>query len=168
MVAWSEGLIAVLLPDAARRRPAAATLRRLRESFGDRAYLALTRRFGRNDQLRLHAIADRAAASAVPTVATNDVLFHRPDRRMLQDVVTCIRHDCTIDDAGFRRERHADRYLKRSGGDGTAVRALSRGARAHDRDRRALPLLARRARLPISRARSAMPGLTAAGRRWSG
>ena len=32
---------------------------------------------------------------------------------MLQDVVTCIRAGCTIDDAGFRRERHADRYLKR-------------------------------------------------------
>jgi len=26
--------------------------------------------------------------------------------------MTCIRHNCTIDEAGFRRERHADRYLK--------------------------------------------------------
>jgi error-prone DNA polymerase len=26
--------------------------------------------------------------------------------------VTCIRHNCTIDEAGFRRERHVDRYLK--------------------------------------------------------
>ena len=48
----------------------------------------------------------------MPTVVTNDVLFHVPARRILQDVVTCIRHNCTIDDAGFRRERHADRYLK--------------------------------------------------------
>ena len=40
------------------------------------------------------------------------MLFHVPARRILQDVVTCIRHGCTIDDAGFRRERHADRYLK--------------------------------------------------------
>ena len=31
---------------------------------------------------------------------------------MLQDVVTCIRHNVTIDDLGDRRERHADRYLK--------------------------------------------------------
>ena len=45
-------------------------------------------------------------------MVTNDVLFHVPERRILQDVVTCIRHGCTIDDAGFRRERHADRYLK--------------------------------------------------------
>ena len=48
----------------------------------------------------------------MPTVVTNDVLFHVPARRILQDVVTCIRHGCAIDDAGFRRERHADRYLK--------------------------------------------------------
>jgi len=50
--------------------------------------------------------------TANPTVVTNDVLFHAPGRRVLQDVLTCIRHNVTIDDAGFRRERHADRYLK--------------------------------------------------------
>ena len=48
----------------------------------------------------------------MPTVATNDVLYHAPERRILQDVVTCIRAGCTIDDAGFRRERFADRFLK--------------------------------------------------------
>src|SRR5690606_18885708 len=51
----------------------------------------------------------------VPTVVTNDVLYHEPGRRMLQDVVTCIRHKVAIDDAGFLRERHADRYLKAPG-----------------------------------------------------
>ncbi|MFS8116813.1 error-prone DNA polymerase, partial [Rhizobium jaguaris] len=43
---------------------------------------------------------------------TNDVLFHEPGRRQLQDIVTCIRTRTTIDDVGFERERHADRYLK--------------------------------------------------------
>ena len=37
-------------------------------------------------------------AQRVPTVVTNDVLFHDPARRILQDVVTCIRHNCTIDE----------------------------------------------------------------------
>jgi error-prone DNA polymerase len=50
--------------------------------------------------------------TANPTVVTNDVLFHAPGRWVLQDVLTCIRHNVTIDDAGFRRERRADRYLK--------------------------------------------------------
>ncbi|RFP05936.1 error-prone DNA polymerase, partial [Komagataeibacter xylinus] len=40
------------------------------------------------------------------------VLFHTHDRRILHDVVTCIRNHTTIDEAGFARERHADRYLK--------------------------------------------------------
>ena len=31
---------------------------------------------------------------------------------MLQDVVTCIREGCTIDQAGFRRERYAGRHLR--------------------------------------------------------
>jgi len=48
----------------------------------------------------------------VPTIVTNDVLFHEPGRRILQDVVTCIRHNVTIDELGDRREPHADRYLK--------------------------------------------------------
>ena len=48
----------------------------------------------------------------MPTVATGDVLCHTPERRILQDVVTCIREGCAIDDAGFRRERYADRHLK--------------------------------------------------------
>src|SRR6202000_2741118 len=48
----------------------------------------------------------------VPTGATNDVVFPIPERRIRQDVVSCIRERTTIDDAGFKRERHADRYLK--------------------------------------------------------
>ena len=111
VVAYGEGLIAVLVPDEA-DETCALHLRRLAEAFGDRAYLALTLRRRPNDALRLHELSNLAARAGVPTVVTNDVLFHVPARRILQDVVTCIRHNCTIDDAGFRRERHADRYLK--------------------------------------------------------
>jgi error-prone DNA polymerase len=111
IIAYGEGLIAVLVPDAA-DNTCALHLRRLTEAFGDRAYLALTLRRRPNDALRLHELSHMAARSGVPTVVTNDVLFHVPARRILQDVVTCVRHNCTIDDAGFRRERHADRYLK--------------------------------------------------------
>ena len=62
--------------------------------------------------MRLRTLADRAEAAGVPAVATGDVLYHVPERRILQDVVTCIREGTTIDDAGFRRERSADRHLK--------------------------------------------------------
>ncbi len=111
LVAYGDGLIAVLVPGVA-DDACALQLRRLREAFGDRGYLALTLRRRPNDQMRLHELADLAAQARVATVVTNDVLFHVPERRILQDVVTCVRHGVIIDDAGFRRERHADRYLK--------------------------------------------------------
>jgi error-prone DNA polymerase len=111
LVAHGAGLIAILVPDQA-DDICALRLRRLAEAFGDRASIALTLRRRPNDAMRLHELSNMAINARVPAVVTNDVLFHVPGRRILQDVVTCIRHNCAIDDAGFRRERHADRYLK--------------------------------------------------------
>jgi error-prone DNA polymerase len=109
--AWAKGLIAVLLPDDT-PNDLGDELKRLRRIFEDRAYCALTRRFLPNEAARLQRIATAASRARVPTVATNDVLYHCPSRRMLQDVVTCIRLHTTIDSAGFQKERHADRFLK--------------------------------------------------------
>ncbi|RFZ87656.1 DNA polymerase III subunit alpha [Shinella sp. WSJ-2] len=111
VVEWNEGLLAVLVPDEA-DDTAAFHLRRLSETFAGRCYLALTLRRRPNDQLRLFDLSNLAAQYRVPTVVTNDVLYHEPARRLLQDIVTCIRHNVVIDNAGFLRERHADRYLK--------------------------------------------------------
>lgn len=113
LVAYGEGMIVVLLPDET-SEGLASHLRRIKADFVDRAYVAMSLRRRPNDALRLHELSQMAQRAGVATVVTNDVLFHEPGRRMLQDVVTCIRHNCTIDDAGFRRERHADRYLKPS------------------------------------------------------
>ena len=108
---WCEGLIAVLVTDKCD-----ADLREhlacLKQAFGDRAYCALTRRFRPNDAAIMRKVANEAAAAGVPTVATGDVLYHAPERRMLQDVVTCIRLKRTIEQAGFLKEKHADRFLK--------------------------------------------------------
>lgn len=111
LTAYGEGLIAVLVPDLA-DETCGLRLRRLRDAFGDRAYLGLTLRRRPNDQMRLWELSTLAARIGVPTVVTNDVLFHEPGRRILQDVVTAIRHNVTVDALGARRERHADRYLK--------------------------------------------------------
>ena len=111
VVAYGEGLLAVLVPDEPDEETA-LRLRLLCDAFPDRAYMALTLRRRPNDQLRLYELSQMAESFGVSTVVTNDVLFHEPGRRMLQDVVTCIRHNVTIDQLGDRRERHADRYLK--------------------------------------------------------
>jgi error-prone DNA polymerase len=111
LAACRKGLLAVLIPDQA-DAGLFANLQRLKRDFGGDAFLALTLRRRPGDAARLHALAGMAAAARVATVATNDVLYHVPARRILQDVVTCIREGCTIDDAGFLRTRTADRHLK--------------------------------------------------------
>ena len=45
-------------------------------------------------------------------LATNDVHYHAPDRRPLQDVVTCIREKVTIATAGYLLNANAERHLK--------------------------------------------------------
>ncbi|RZJ47601.1 MAG: error-prone DNA polymerase [Brevundimonas sp.] len=109
----AEGLIAVLVTDRA-DAPCRKRLSALSGIFGVDAYCALTLRRRPRDQMRLHQLSELAIELGVKTVVTNDVLFHHPDRRILQDIVTCIREGCTIDDVGFKRERSADRYLKRA------------------------------------------------------
>ncbi|HEY9214615.1 MAG TPA: error-prone DNA polymerase, partial [Ancylobacter sp.] len=53
-----------------------------------------------------------AASTGVPLLAMNDVLYHHPDQRDLQDVLTCIREGTTIESAGRRLEANAERHLK--------------------------------------------------------
>ncbi len=50
--------------------------------------------------------------TSVPLIAVNDALYHVPERRSLQDVVTCIREHVTIDTAGRLLEANAERHLK--------------------------------------------------------
>ncbi len=107
VAAHSEGLLAVLLPGEAVQ----TDLERLHKAFGDRAYLALTLRRQPGDGVRLRQLADMAQAAGVATVVTGDVLYHTPHRRVLQDVMSCIRESCTIDAAGHKLERNASRHL---------------------------------------------------------
>jgi error-prone DNA polymerase len=130
LVELGEGQIVVALPPEA--PPDApdddflAFLRRLAGDFGDRAYLAAQHLYRGDDAKRLHRLAGLAAESRVPLVATNDVLYHVPARRRLQDVVTCIREGCTLAAAGFRLAAHAERHLKPA----AEMRRLFRGHEA--------------------------------------
>ena len=111
VAAWSEGLVAALVPNEA-DQDCAIALGQTADIFGDRAHLALTHRRRPGDPLRLHELDRLARRFGVQPLATGDVLYDSPDKRLLQDVVTAIRHKCTIDELGYRRERHADRHLK--------------------------------------------------------
>jgi error-prone DNA polymerase len=111
VAAWSQGLVAALVPDQADEITATA-LAQTAAIFGERAHLVLNIRRRPGDAARLHALDAMARRHGVRSLAAGDVLYHSPDKRMLQDVVTAIREKCTIDELGFRRERFADRCLK--------------------------------------------------------
>ena len=107
---YSQGLVAALVSD----RPGEETagqLALLREIFGERAFMTLTRRYRPRDAQRLYALEALARAHDVVPVATGDVIYHAQQRHRLQDVMTAIRHGCLVDDLGFRRQFHAGRHL---------------------------------------------------------
>jgi error-prone DNA polymerase len=111
VAAHAEGQVAILLPD----QPDSGTLADLadmKQLFGARAYMALSLRRRPRDIARLHELDAIARAAGVRSVATGDILYHAPELRPLQDVLTAIREKRTIDALGFRRERYMDRNLK--------------------------------------------------------
>ena len=111
IAASSQGLVAILLPDGADERTR-LDLAELRGAFGSRAFLALSLRRRPGDFARLRALDDLAREAGVRAVACGDILYHAPERRPLQDVLTAIREKTTIDALGFKRERFMDRALK--------------------------------------------------------
>jgi error-prone DNA polymerase len=110
VVAHGTGQIVVVLPpEAADMGDFAA---RVAADFKGRAYLAVHHLYRGDDARRLARLSALSEATGLPLVATNDVLYHLPERRPLQDVLTCIREGCTITEAGYRLAANAERHLK--------------------------------------------------------
>ncbi len=112
VVEHGAGQIVVALPPERPDADFALWLDRLAADFAGRAYLAAQHLYRGDDRQRLHRLNALAERAGVALVATNDVLYHRPERRRLQDVVSCIREGCTVAAAGFRLLANAERHLK--------------------------------------------------------
>ena len=84
----------------------------LLDALGDRLSLAVNLCHGDDDEGRLDAAADLGRRAGIPLVATNHVHYHDPGRRPLQDLLTCVRHGCTVQTAGYRLFPNAERHLK--------------------------------------------------------
>ncbi|MHA1567367.1 MAG: error-prone DNA polymerase [Alphaproteobacteria bacterium] len=87
----------------------------LKAAFGDRCYLAACHLYRGDDARRLALLHGVSEACGTPMVATNDVHAHALSRRALQDVLTCIREHCTVDEAGYRLAANGERILKPAG-----------------------------------------------------
>jgi error-prone DNA polymerase len=75
-------------------------------------YVELQRHFLRDEESDTVALTHLAQAFRVPVVAANGVRFATPGDRPLFDVLTCVHHHTTVDAAGRRLARNAERYLK--------------------------------------------------------
>jgi error-prone DNA polymerase len=108
----AEGQLTLVIPPDRLDAAFEGDLRRIAGELAGNVWLAAARRYGARDLNRLSRLSALAQASGAPMVATNDVLYHGPERRALQDVLTCIRETCTIAEAGLRLEANAERHLK--------------------------------------------------------
>ncbi len=118
LIDFSDGLnLIVMAPpriDAAALQSLLAQLRDATcEKYGGKCvWLAASMLYRGDDARRCARLAEIAKQASVPLIAVNDVLYHAPKRRALQDIVTCIREHTTIDAAGRLLEANAERHFK--------------------------------------------------------
>ena len=139
---WQEGLLLVVMaprpgrkaPDAPIKRvwnnagsggrdlamapesqAVAAFLQELGTEMPWRVWLGVSMPLCGDDLHRLHHWRRVAETADVPLIATNAPLYHEPERRALQDVVTCIREHVSLATAGRLLEANGERYLKSPG-----------------------------------------------------
>ncbi len=109
--AHAEGVQLIALPgeDLA---AFATTLPRLARALPTLCHIAASYLYRGDDRARINRLDHLARAHGLSILATNDVHYHAPERRPLQDVMTCIREKTTITQAGFLLHANAERHLK--------------------------------------------------------
>ena len=107
---FQQGLLFIVVPPAHPGDETTKALDRLTAMAPGRVWLAAAMLYRGDDQRRLAML--KRMARKTPLIAINDVLYHEPGRRALQDVVTCIREHVTLDTAGRLLEANAERHLK--------------------------------------------------------
>lgn len=113
LLEFSEGQLLVLtLPHRFDDAKALDVLSKLKASPAEGVWLAASLVYRGDDRRRMARLDDLAVEARVPLLATNEVLYHDPGRRPLQDVLTCIREKTTIEAVGRKLEANAERFLK--------------------------------------------------------
>ena len=107
---FRDGLLLIVMPPA---NPEGLTS--LFKALGPESWLAASMLYTGEDRRRLKSLMRLARESRTRLIAVNDALYHHPDQRQLQDIVTCIREHVTLANAGKRLEVNAERHLKPAG-----------------------------------------------------
>ncbi|GFE65371.1 error-prone DNA polymerase [Litoreibacter roseus] len=111
LAAHARGLHLILMPQENLDLFEAGVPRLARALAGLR-YIAVSYLYRGNDRARINRLDAIARRNGLSILATNDVLYHSPERRPLQDVMICIRESTTVPKAGFLLNANAERHLK--------------------------------------------------------
>lgn len=84
----------------------------LKETFLDRAWIAVELLRRGNDEQLIETARALSSEGGLPITAAGGVYCHDERQAPLQDVMTCIRLGCTVDNAGARLEPNAERRLR--------------------------------------------------------
>ncbi|MBB3391442.1 DNA-directed DNA polymerase III PolC [Rhizobium sp. BK275] len=120
LMEWGDEMMLALVPDRAvvndpNRQPALEEyLERFRKRFRKAFFMVLSPAYDGCDRQAFAVLAMLAARNRVPLIATNQPLYHHPERRPLSDVVIAIREHVEISEAGFLLAPNGERYLKDS------------------------------------------------------
>ncbi|MBY5366273.1 error-prone DNA polymerase [Rhizobium leguminosarum] len=120
LMEWGDEMMLALVPDRtlvghqAGQSTLKDYLERFRRRFRKAFFMALAPAYDGRDRQVFAVIAMLAAGNRVPLIATNQPLYHHPERRPLSDVVIAIREHVQIAQAGFLLAPNAERYLKDS------------------------------------------------------
>ncbi|HEY2134974.1 MAG TPA: error-prone DNA polymerase [Xanthobacteraceae bacterium] len=112
ILAASEGQMLICVPPDALAPAFTERLAALARAAPGRTSVAGIHRYRGDEPRRLGRLDELGARVGAPLVAVNDVHYHAPERRPLADILTCIRHKCTIHEAGLRLAVNAERHLK--------------------------------------------------------
>ena len=103
--------IAVIAPESGLEQ-FAQQLKEIAAAAPGAVWLALTMPHQGQDARRAERLAAMARQTNIALLASNDVLYHEPARRPLQDVLTAIRNHTTVFAAGRLLQKNAERHIK--------------------------------------------------------
>jgi error-prone DNA polymerase len=75
-------------------------------------YVELQRHFRPEQEHRNHTAIDLARELGLPLLASNGVRYATPDDRQVLDALTCVKHKCTLDEAGDRLQINSQRHVR--------------------------------------------------------
>ncbi len=113
IIEYGDGQIFIVMPPEDLSSGFEEMLSQLAADYPDTSYLGATFLYRGGNEVWLQELEVLSWRCDVPLIATNDVYYHSVERRVLQDVVTCIREHCTIEGAGFLLHANGERHVKK-------------------------------------------------------